>query len=157
MHSLSLLLFADWFEEMVRVCDPVDDAHSPEVARLGLAGEAGEVLDLFKKSIRNKTPLPLDKVHDELGDVLFYVMQVAFTTPGISLNRVFAHAIWKYRTRFPNGFDPKASANQTDKFVPVVEREYSIAKIERSVERLNPALLEHENVNLPYPQRKAPE
>lgn len=47
---------------------------------MGLAGEAGEVLEHFKKSIRNGfrngradlDPARLDSVKDELGDVIWY-------------------------------------------------------------------------------------
>lgn len=48
---------------------------------LGLAGEAGEVADKLKKVVRDHngvvTPETLDLVKGELGDVMWYVSQLA--------------------------------------------------------------------------------
>lgn len=49
-------------------------------ATLGLAGEAGEVADQVKKSWRNNGELTdsrREKIKDELGDVMWYVAQLA--------------------------------------------------------------------------------
>ena len=58
---------------------------------LGLAGEAGEVANLFKKAIRdNGCTVPADmreKMIMELGDVLWYLSQTA-TELGVSLETV---------------------------------------------------------------------
>jgi len=44
---------------------------------LGLVGEAGEIAEKVKKSIRDKVPLDRDAMVKELGDVLFYVTALA--------------------------------------------------------------------------------
>jgi len=44
---------------------------------LGLAGEAGEVADVIKKHVHHSHVLDVDKVSDELGDVLWYVSVMA--------------------------------------------------------------------------------
>ena len=44
---------------------------------LGLVGEAGEIAEKVKKSIRDKVPLNRSDMIKELGDVLFYVTALA--------------------------------------------------------------------------------
>ncbi len=48
---------------------------------LGLSGEAGEVSDIFKKTIRDdRGEISMDKkekIEKELGDVLWYISQIA--------------------------------------------------------------------------------
>jgi NTP pyrophosphatase (non-canonical NTP hydrolase) len=50
-------------------------AHEKEISAyaLGLAGEAGEVVDLLKKSWGHGHPLDVEKLKKELGDTLWYV------------------------------------------------------------------------------------
>lgn len=73
-------------------------------ATLGLGGEAGEVVDLMKKSLRNDGPLDsiLDKYHDkyveELGDVLYYLARCAHHV-GVSLSFVAARNQEKLEAR----------------------------------------------------------
>lgn len=71
---------------------------------LGLAGEAGELLDLFKKVIFHGKSL--DEVHakKELGDVLWYVAEIAHSM-GWNLDEVMQMNIDKLRARYPEGFD----------------------------------------------------
>ena len=40
---------------------------------LGLGGESGEILEKFKKQIRDGTPVSDDDLDKELGDVLWYI------------------------------------------------------------------------------------
>lgn len=47
---------------------------------LGLIGESGELVDVYKKWIYQSTPgaeLPIDRIADELGDVLWYLVEIA--------------------------------------------------------------------------------
>ena len=44
---------------------------------LGLVGEAGEIAEKVKKSIRDKVPLTREAMVKELGDVLFYITAIA--------------------------------------------------------------------------------
>jgi NTP pyrophosphatase (non-canonical NTP hydrolase) len=50
-------------------------------AMLGLAGEAGELCNTYKKVLRDDdgiiTPGRLEKIKNELGDVLWYIARVA--------------------------------------------------------------------------------
>lgn len=75
------------------------------VAGLGLAGEAGEVAELVKKHLGHGQPLDLDRVEKELGDVLWYVSELA-SALGLDLNVVGHRNVQKLRQRHPHGFDP---------------------------------------------------
>lgn len=70
---------------------------------LGLAGEAGEVVDLIKKGIYHQQGIDRDKVKKELGDVLWYLSalckQFDFT-----LEEVMETNIEKLKARFPDGY-----------------------------------------------------
>lgn len=47
---------------------------------LGLIGESGEVVDVLKKHLFQSlpgTPLPLEKLTEEIGDVLWYMAEIA--------------------------------------------------------------------------------
>ncbi len=69
---------------------------------LGLAGEAGEVSEKIKKVIRDKGGVIDDETREmikkELGDVLWYVSQLA-TELGLSLDDVAEHNIEKLYSR----------------------------------------------------------
>lgn len=69
---------------------------------IGLAGEAGEVEERIKKLIRDAnfqvTPDLKEKIKNELGDLLWYVAQLA-TELGISLDDVAASNLAKLNVR----------------------------------------------------------
>lgn len=83
------------------------------ILALGVAGEAGEVADLFKKHLGHGHPLDLEKLKLELGDVLWYVAGLAHLH-GIDLSEVAAANIAKLEKRYPNGFSNEASINRKD-------------------------------------------
>lgn len=80
---------------------------------LGLGGEAGEVLDLFKKHLGHGHPLSRDAVVKELGDVLWYLSAIALMQ-GISLQEVARENLAKLHKRYPNGFSSQASIGRTE-------------------------------------------
>jgi NTP pyrophosphatase (non-canonical NTP hydrolase) len=73
---------------------------------LGLAGEAGEVAEKIKKVIRDKDGVIDDETKEmikkELGDVLWYVSQLA-TELGLSLDDVAESNIKKLYDRMERG------------------------------------------------------
>lgn len=73
------------------------------VQTLGLCGESGEVADLVKKHAWHGKLLDADIMADELGDVLWYVADLA-TALGLSLEDVAAGNVAKLRKRYPDGF-----------------------------------------------------
>ena len=71
---------------------------------LGLSGEVGECADLVKKKFYQDGRDIYDDLKDELGDVLWYVAEVASAMEW-DLEEVAQHNIDKLRRRYPEGFD----------------------------------------------------
>lgn len=80
---------------------------------MGLNGEAGECIDIVKKNMFQGHTLDIDKLIDELGDVLWYV---AITADGIGvpLEDIMQHNIDKLRKRYPDGFNAERSIHRED-------------------------------------------
>jgi NTP pyrophosphatase (non-canonical NTP hydrolase) len=74
-------------------------------AAMGLAGEAGELVDLIKKHVFHHVPADPVKVMSELGDVLYYLTRVA-TSFGFSMDEVSQRNGDKLAARYPHGFVP---------------------------------------------------
>lgn len=81
------------------------------MAALGLAGEAGEVVDYLKKVIHHGHDLDREKLAKELGDVLWYVAETA-STAGITLDEIAVKNIDKLAKRYPEGFSTERSQNR---------------------------------------------
>lgn len=77
---------------------------------LGLAGEAGEVVDLLKKHWGHNKPLDRDSLRLELGDVLWYVTALARQF-GFTLEEVADANNQKLQARYPAGFDHNYKPN----------------------------------------------
>jgi len=73
---------------------------------LGLAGEAGEVSEKIKKVLRDNngviTNEKKEEIKKELGDVLWYVSQIA-TELGLSLEEIASFNIEKLKLRKERG------------------------------------------------------
>jgi NTP pyrophosphatase (non-canonical NTP hydrolase) len=85
------------------------------VPLLGLAGEAGQLLSEYKKRLRDgaKHERFVDRVSEELGDILWYVANVA-SKYGLSLDSIAEANISKTRARYlpppPQKLDARFSA-----------------------------------------------
>lgn len=75
---------------------------------MGLAGEAGEVCDYLKKVVFHEHQLDQEKLCDELGDVLWYLANLAAAVD-VSLSEVAKKNVEKLRRRYPNGFEASRS------------------------------------------------
>jgi len=81
-------------------------------AALGLAGEAGEVADLVKKSAFQGHELPIDKLAKELGDLLWYLNLMADCI-GFDLEQIAEMNIDKLYSRYKDGvFSEQQSINR---------------------------------------------
>ena len=71
---------------------------------LGLAGESGQVVDLVKSYTFKGTPLDKQQLIHEMGDVLWYLSQVA-EWADIPFDEVAQANIATLNKRYPHGFD----------------------------------------------------
>ena len=84
---------------------------SIEMCVLGLCGESGEVADIVKKHKYHGHILPDGKLYEELGDVLWYIAEMA-TTLGVLLEDIVLMNIRKLQKRYPEGFSSERSINR---------------------------------------------
>ncbi len=70
---------------------------------LGLAGEAGEFANKIKKWAWHGSTLTTEDIADELGDVLWYLADLA-SAYGLTLDEIATGNIAKLYRRFPHGF-----------------------------------------------------
>lgn len=78
---------------------------------LGMSGEMGEVIDLFKKHLFQGHELEIRKVREELGDVMFYIVNLC-NLYDIELEDVLEGNYNKLLKRYPEGFDSERSVNR---------------------------------------------
>ena len=71
---------------------------------LGLAGESGQVVDLVKSYTFKGKPLDKQQLIHEMGDVLWYLSQVA-EWADIPFDEVAQANIATLNKRYPHGFD----------------------------------------------------
>lgn len=82
-------------------------------AGFGLAGEAGEVVELIKKGIFHRHGLDREKVKKELGDCLWYIAAIC-TKLDLDLTEVMEDNIAKLKLRYPDGFSSNDSIIRID-------------------------------------------
>lgn len=80
---------------------------------MGIAGEAGEVVDIVKKEVFHGHLFDRNEIMNELGDVLHYVAGLA-AMYNYTLDEVAAANLNKLRDRYPDGFSQEASRNRKD-------------------------------------------
>lgn len=97
--------------EALRTADFKDPKEAMTAAALGLAGEAGEVIELIKKHLFHGHSLNRLDVQKEIGDVLWYAAVLAEAC-GISLDIVAKANVEKLKERYPEGFTHERSINR---------------------------------------------
>lgn len=102
-------------DEFQRLSERTAEPHTHELLNygLGISGEAGEVSDLIKKSFFQGHSFAVEDIRKELGDVLWYVSQIA-RLAGTSLEEVARANVEKLKKRYPDGFSEEASVNRTE-------------------------------------------
>lgn len=72
------ITYAQMVEKLIKKPQQLHDEITPEKlalihSTLGVAGEAGEIVDAIKKHAIYNQPLPLENLIEELGDMEFYL------------------------------------------------------------------------------------
>lgn len=80
---------------------------------MGLAGEAGECIDMVKKYLFQQHPLDKAKLAKELGDVAWYLSVTAHAL-GYTLEEVMQGNVDKLKARYPDGFDAERSLHRAE-------------------------------------------
>jgi NTP pyrophosphatase (non-canonical NTP hydrolase) len=89
----------------------LNDFHAMLYAALKLTGEAGEVSDYIGKWVGQGHNLDMDRLIEELGDVLWYIALFSKLT-GVSLQEIADRNIEKLERRYPQGFSVEKSLNR---------------------------------------------
>lgn len=80
---------------------------------MGMATEVGELTDFFKKNLAYKKPIDMARVHDEVGDLMWYISEFC-NYYHINLENILQKNIDKLRVRFPEKFDEQLAINKND-------------------------------------------
>lgn len=104
--------FNEYTEKALVTCHTTGDSKVIEGA-MGLASESGEVLDLVKKWQFQGHELNLDKVQDEMGDVLWYMAELVDGL-GLNFETILLKNLKKLKARYPDGFKADNSINRSE-------------------------------------------
>jgi len=123
--NIELPVLEGWYAyEVVRTAPklvlPENFGTCLNLAAMGLAGEAGEVVDLIKKHQNHGVALDREKLIREAGDVLWY-LQYLCEVLQVSLDDIELQNIYKLRLRYPDGFNTADSISRKDEAVPASE------------------------------------
>lgn len=79
----------------------------------GIIGEAGEIMDLYKKHYFQGHELKKEDVIEEVGDLLWYVAELC-SGWNIGIEEVAIQNIAKLTERYPDGFQTQKSINRKE-------------------------------------------
>jgi NTP pyrophosphatase (non-canonical NTP hydrolase) len=83
-------------------------------AAIGLAGEAGELLDTVRKHVFDGQPLDRDNVKEEAGDIIFY-LEALIQTMQTTVHEIITGNMEKLTKRYESGYSDKAAQERADK------------------------------------------
>lgn len=83
-------------------------------ATLGIAGEAGELVDAVKKTVIYNKPLDLVNFREELGDILWYVA-LGCHAADLNMEEIMQENIAKLKKRYPEKYTDAAAIERADK------------------------------------------
>lgn len=83
-------------------------------AALGMAGEAGEVIEHVKKSMFYGKPLDEAKLKEEAGDLLWYIAGPLCRALGCTLEELAAANVAKLEKRYPEKYSDLAALRRVD-------------------------------------------
>jgi len=96
------------------------DAHKLHMA-VGIAGEAGELLDAIKKGVIYNKPFDEPNIIEELGDLEFYMegLRQAFN---LTRDEIIAANVKKLSVRYQDGYSDEAAQERADKATTDITR-----------------------------------
>ena len=80
---------------------------------MGLAGEAGECVDMVKKARYQGHDLDTEHLAKELGDLCWYVALTAYAI-GFDMDTIMERNVEKLKKRYPEGFSAERSRNREE-------------------------------------------
>ena len=93
-------------------CANLDTSQLDDIHMLfGMATEAGELMDVYKKNLAYKTPLDMVNVEEELGDIMYYLASFCRMN-NLDLNKILERNIKKLETRYPEKFSEYHANNR---------------------------------------------
>lgn len=101
----------EYQEAALRTAPVADQGHDIIHGGLGVATEAGELLDGLKKKHAYGKPLDLVNFREEIGDVLWYLALLC-RGAGTTLDQVAERNIAKLRARYPEKFTSENALNR---------------------------------------------
>lgn len=107
------MTFDEYQTEAAKTINYSNDFNSIVCAALGLAGEAGETVDVIKKWYGQGHDLDKFKLMYEIGDVLWYLNYLCDAL-GVTLDEVAQTNIMKLRKRYGESFEADKSVNRKD-------------------------------------------
>lgn len=81
---------------------------------MGVAGEVGEVVDIIKKSHFYNKPIDHTHLEEEIGDVMFYMVNLA-SHYGLDFEEILEDNFKKLSKRYPEGYNDKDAVLRKDK------------------------------------------
>lgn len=95
----------------------VADSFTKDVVHMamGVAGEAGEVLEIIKKVYAYGRPVDREAIIKELGDLEFYLAGFRAIL-GLSRNEILYANMEKLKRRYPDGYSDDAAVGRVDIF-----------------------------------------
>jgi NTP pyrophosphatase (non-canonical NTP hydrolase) len=105
------MTFSEYQDETKRTFTTTEYARQLANCAMGLAGEAGEVVDILKKVLFQGHKLDRAHLAEEIGDLMWYAANLC-NVMGFELEDVCAANIEKLKERFPDGFDEGRSADR---------------------------------------------
>jgi NTP pyrophosphatase (non-canonical NTP hydrolase) len=124
---------------------------------MGLAGEAGELVDYVKKVLYHGHEFDRNKIISEAGDVLWYLTAL-LNKGGINLAEVVDYNKVKLRKRYPDGFDKQRSINREEpqqvrgcetsnypkaELICLIGYTNGILKVQKAIDLINPQPTAH--------------
>lgn len=82
---------------------------------LGVAGEAGELVDAVKKHVFYGQPLDTANLHEECGDLFWFLALLADTLGEANFTSMLRANIEKLRARYPEKYSDDHAASRLDK------------------------------------------